>query len=72
MSDDQLFPFGIYDKSKRMMLYIGLHANAADCWRIYLGWPSADEVEHAQADGKLCLSLTITYDPDKPIEGFAA
>lgn len=72
MSDGLLFPFGIYDKTRSLMLYIGLHANAADCWRIYLGWPSAGEVEQAQADGKVCLTLTMTYNPEQPVEGFAA
>ena len=62
-----MLPFGIYDTKACSMVHIGLYESADDCWRIFLGWPTFGEVNDAKARGLVCLSLTCTYDPRKPL-----
>lgn len=45
--------------------YIGLHTSADDCWRIYLGWPTAGEVRDAQARGLSCHPVIVTRETTK-------
>ena len=58
-----LFPFGIYDTKQCGMAHIGLYKSEADCWQVFLGWPSPEEIEHATSKGLRALPLTISYDP---------
>lgn len=51
-------PYAIYDKNGRFF-YIGLHEDAEDCWRIYLGWPTPSEIADAKARGLQCGIATI-------------
>lgn len=59
------FPFGIYDTEKCGLAYIGLHEDEAGCWRVYLGWPSQEEIDDAKRRGLACLSLTVNYNPPR-------
>jgi len=59
------FPFGVYDTANCAMIYIGLHQDENDVWRIFLGWPDAEEIEHAKTNGLRVLSLTVNYDPPR-------
>ena len=60
------FPFGIYDTKQSMMLHIGLYPDAAECWKVYLGWPDDEEIEWHKKQGLVVLSLTVSYDPKRP------
>lgn len=37
-------PWAVYDPSGELR-YIGLHGSENDLWQIFLGWPSAAEIE---------------------------
>jgi hypothetical protein len=41
------------------LVYVGLHTDAADCWQIYLGWPSHEEIEDAKRNGKSCERVSV-------------
>ena len=58
-----LFPFGVYDTKQCCFVHIGLYANEADCWKVYLGWPDDAEIADAKERGLKVLPLTIQYDP---------
>ncbi len=53
-----MHPWAIFHNNA--MLYVGLHTDAADCWQIYLGWPSLDEIDDAMRQGKTCERVSIT------------
>jgi hypothetical protein len=56
-------PFGIYDTKQGTLIYVGLHKNKEDCWKIYLGWPSHEEILDAQYNkGLRCIAVTCHYD----------
>lgn len=39
------------------VMYIGLHSNDKEAWRIYLGWPTVQEVNWYKDRGYYCLAL---------------
>jgi len=43
------------------LAYVGLHEDEADCWRIFLGWPTVGEVKETKARGYYCAKATITW-----------
>lgn len=46
--------------------YVGLHENEADCWRIFLGWPTVGEVKEKLKEGWYCTKANIYWnDPRK-------
>ena len=45
----------------RGLAYVGLHRDEAECWSVYLGWPDAEEVEAAKAEGFYCAPATLTW-----------
>lgn len=61
-----MFPFAIYDAKRSVMVHLGLYKDEADCWRVFLGWPTRGEVRHAQSQGLVCLPCAVSY---KPPEG---
>ena len=61
--DFQNRPFGVYDTKQCGLVYIGLHYNEMDCWRMFLGWPDEDEIKDAKHRGLKVLPLTISYEP---------
>ena len=60
---EQLFPFGVYDTNKCGMVFIGLFENEADCWQIFGGWPSQEEIDWHKSQGLTVLPLTMNYTP---------
>ena len=61
----QYFPFGVYDTKACGLAYIGLHSDEADVWKVFLGWPDADDIEAAKDRGLRVLPLTCSYDLPK-------
>jgi hypothetical protein len=55
------FPHGIYDNHKYGLVYIGLHDSEDDTWKVYLGWPSEEEIIKAKENGLEHVTLTVTY-----------
>jgi hypothetical protein len=51
--------FGVFDKKKSQMLYIGLHENEADVWEVYLGWPDKPEIVRAKERGIVVLPIEV-------------
>ena len=43
------------------LVYVGLHKEEADAWRIFLGWPTVGEVREKIAQGWYCAKATITW-----------
>jgi hypothetical protein len=43
-------PYAVYDHES-ILMYIGLHWDEEDCWRIFLGWPSDEEIKDAKERG---------------------
>lgn len=33
------------------LVYVGLHKDEEDTWKIFLGWPHPEEIEHAKRHG---------------------
>lgn len=58
-----MFPYCIYDTKRCQMIHLGLFKDEADCWRMYLGWPTKGEVRTAQERGFVCLPCTVSYKP---------
>jgi hypothetical protein len=52
-------PYGVFNCDGKLM-YIGLHDNEEDCWRVYLGWPDQAEIDDAKARG-LMVSIVRCY-----------
>lgn len=44
-------PYGVFDSTERVLVYIGLHDCAADVWKVFLGWPSDGEIDDAKRRG---------------------
>jgi len=44
---------------KAELLYVGLHTTEQDCWQLYLGWPSEQEVLDAKREGKTCKRVSL-------------
>jgi len=61
VTDALVLPYGVYDKLECGLAYIGLHDSEEDVWRVFLGWPSAEEIEHAKRRGLEVLKLTVSY-----------
>ncbi len=57
------FPFGVYHQDRCHMVHIGLYADENECWKVYLGWPGAEEIADAKGNGYCVLPLTIGYSP---------
>ena len=49
--------WGIFRKAE--LLYVGLHSTEQDCWQIYLGWPSDQEIADAKREGKTCERVSL-------------
>lgn len=46
--------------------HVGIHKDEADCWRVALGWPTAEEIRHAQAKGFAVYPATLTWTVPRP------
>lgn len=66
MKDRLTLPYGIYDTRQCGLVHIGLYDGPDQCWRIFLGWPTVGEIDHARSEGLICISLQISYDPKRP------
>ena len=53
------YPYAVYDRDGDMV-YIGLHDNEEDCWKIYLGWPHLEEIADAKARGLKVVRVRVT------------
>lgn len=51
--------FGVFNKKKKQMLYVGLHENEADVWEVYLGWPSKSEINWAKERGIIVIPVAV-------------
>lgn len=52
-------PYAIFDKDGRVV-YVGLHGSDADCWQVYLGWPSDEEIDHARnVKREVCARVSV-------------
>jgi hypothetical protein len=65
-----MFPYCIYDTRQCRMAFLGLFKDEADCWRVYLGWPTRGEVRHAKSKGLVCLPCTVSW--SEPCDAKAA
>ena len=54
-------PYGIYDTRNCTLVHIGLYSSIAECWQLYLGWPSAEEITEAKLNGYHCIPITCHY-----------
>jgi hypothetical protein len=63
--DKYPFPFGVYDIKRCCLLYIGLHEDEADVWRIWTGWGDGHEIAYEKEQGYRVIPITIQYDPPK-------
>lgn len=43
------------------LVYVGLHEDERDCWRIFLGWPTVGEVRERINAGWYCAKAEITW-----------
>lgn len=43
------------------VMYIGLHSNDKEPWRIYLAWPTVQEVNWYKDNGYYCAKATLTW-----------
>lgn len=41
--------------------YIGLHDSEETCWRVALGWPSQEEIDHHKALGFAVYPANVTW-----------
>jgi len=48
------------------VVYLGLHPNEEDCWRIFLGWPDDEEINQAKKRGYTCKRVSVVIDPPTP------
>lgn len=60
-----LFPRAIYDTKKCMIVHLGLYADDADIWTVYLGWPTQSEIDDAKSRGLRAIPVTVQYDPPR-------
>jgi hypothetical protein len=65
-------PYGVYDRDGALV-YLGLHHDEDDCWRIFLGWPDQEDIDRAKASGLTVSPVTCVRnselgarDPDGP------
>jgi hypothetical protein len=54
-------PYGIYDTRNCALIHIGLYTSIAECWQLYLGWPTAGEIIEAKQNGLHCIPITCHY-----------
>jgi hypothetical protein len=54
-------PYGIYDVRQCALIHIGLYENIPECWNIFLGWPTHEEIKEAQFHGLHCIPITCHY-----------
>jgi hypothetical protein len=54
-------PYGIYDINRCTLVHIGLYENIAQCWQIWLGWPTVEEIKDAKLNGYHCIPITCHY-----------
>jgi hypothetical protein len=50
-------PFGVFVRGS--LVYIGLHVDEADVWKIFLGWPSDEEIATAKVAGHRVVRLRV-------------
>lgn len=50
--------WAVFDKDGRMR-YIGQHEEESDCWEIFLGWPTWEEIKAKQAIGMVAERVTV-------------
>jgi hypothetical protein len=50
--------FAIYHDKK--LQFIGIGESYDDCWRIFLGWPSEEEIKNAKNNGYYCVEVKVT------------
>lgn len=53
-------PFAIYTKGE--LYYLGLHEDEASCWKVALGWPSEQEIQHFIA-AQVAMCVPVRVDP---------
>lgn len=63
MTEGRRTSFGVYDRVRSGLAYIGLHDDEADVWRTFLGWPGEAEIADAKVRGFEVLPLTVQYKP---------
>lgn len=61
-------PFAVIDKKQGKMVYIGLHDDEADCWKVYLGWPAEAEIEDAKKRGLSAERVAVKRYANQPAE----
>ncbi len=52
-------PWVVYTKQNRRLVYVGLHTNETECWQIFLGWPSEEEIKIVKKDFEASMA-TVT------------
>lgn len=55
-------PYAITNHAREID-YIGMHTSEDDCWRTFLGWPTAGEVRDAMHRGFACHPVIVTKEP---------
>jgi hypothetical protein len=61
----QLQPYGIYDTRNCTLIHIGLYESIAQCWQLFLGWPTSEEILDAKQHGLHCIPITCHYELPK-------
>ena len=59
--------YAIYTDDGRLA-YLGIHEDAKDAWRIYLGWPTKSEVDEKLRLGYVCRPVVVTPESELPID----
>jgi hypothetical protein len=54
-------PYGIYDTRQCALIHIGLYESVAQCWQLFLGWPTSEEIVEAKLHGLHCIPITCHY-----------
>jgi hypothetical protein len=54
-------PYGIYSTHNCTLVHIGLYESISQCWQIWLGWPTEEEIQDAKLNGYHCIPVTCHY-----------
>jgi hypothetical protein len=62
MRTQEAYTFAIYDPDKAIR-HVGLYTTEDECWQIYLGWPSEDEIKGQKDLGFKCVKVVVSPRP---------